>query len=422
MAQNVHSSGTRAYMARNSQDAIRELGQGDYAMIIVDARLKMPPALAFLKKLKEVRPNLARGLYLGTEPQASAKGLAKKAGIAPCAVFGETIDADMIEAFLTEFQKESSEATIGAQIGLSADKSADLQLDYEAKDMVAEVQRVLNIMLDRPDLHFPIFPWAQGEIEKAINAGAGNLDALIHAGSVDAGIAARLMRDAIREKNAWHEPPVSIREAIDMLGVQAVLDRLKAWLEADIAQSRIESLQKRVGTLWLHSLATAYGNEMLAQRMLLSCTDHYYLAGLLHDIGKWAIVEGLEEGYKKALWTNRMVNDAFVDELMERYHCRMGAYLARKWGLTVDLAEAVEKHNSDAEVQACSEAVIITYFSNTLTQKIGCSIKEYDKESNPLNRDDICRALNINTETRQIMEDNMKAAVTQLRAEYALGA
>jgi putative nucleotidyltransferase with HDIG domain len=86
--------------------------------------------------------------------------------------------------------------------------------------------------------------------------------------------------------------------------------------------------------------------QTLAGRGPLSHAAQAYLGGLLHDLGKPILATVAEE---RALPTGPAVTTVAEErELFGTDHAKVGAWIARRWGLPEDLCLAMERHH-DAE-------------------------------------------------------------------------
>ena len=106
-----------------------------------------------------------------------------------------------------------------------------------------------------------------------------------------------------------------------------------------------------MGAFWLHSLAVATCTRMLGFKLGVSRDDaaEYFAAGLLHDIGKVVFALYMPEEFEKT--TNlALVQGASLfrceREVIGATHADIGAMLAEKWNLPVDLHDAIAFHHS----------------------------------------------------------------------------
>jgi putative nucleotidyltransferase with HDIG domain len=166
--------------------------------------------------------------------------------------------------------------------------------------------------------------------------------------SVDPGLSADVLRMANSALfGARHTVP-GVLHAIVMLG----LDRVKA-LVFTAAFMRFANPARSEGTMkrcWRHSVACALISDEISSRANTD-RDVAYTAGILHDIGRLAMLRLWKIPYGSLL-------DAAVPgdaEILEREHAEFavthteaGGYLLRRWRLPQALTAAAEHHHDAA--------------------------------------------------------------------------
>lgn len=419
ISEGLKGVGIEPFFTNNLVEAIRKLGESNCQFFIADIRLQNPNALDVLVKLRQAAPGMYRALYLQNSASDVLHQALTKARLDPCGIFEAPFKAEDVVAFVDQLESRKQERKLSQQLGLSEEDTAQLELNYEARDMVREVARVMGIMIKVRDLRLPIFSWVAQSIQENLKEKEGLLDTLQHICRMDPGIAARILRDA----HQTGAPPVhSIREALKHLDLEATRERVLHWAEEDQLEVRVEALQDIGQDLWVHSLTAAHGAEIMAQRMMAPNVDDYYLMGLLHDLGKWLIFELLEKGYRKAMWTQRMANATFIQELMDRYHTSLGARLLELWGCSTALRDVCLLHNQKDNLEQLPEAVLITYVSNMLTRRINASLKPANEEEIRTHLDIIRTALNVGADTLQSVEVDLQTALKQICFNFSLNA
>jgi putative nucleotidyltransferase with HDIG domain len=103
-----------------------------------------------------------------------------------------------------------------------------------------------------------------------------------------------------------------------------------------------------------HSGEVATLAQSLTRRTSTILASQAYLGGLLHDIGK-AILGTVAADRELALVAGDLRTVADEREIFGTDHARVGAWIARRWGLPEDLAVTLERHH-DAEPPAAPVA------------------------------------------------------------------
>jgi putative nucleotidyltransferase with HDIG domain len=144
-------------------------------------------------------------------------------------------------------------------------------------------------------------------------------------------------------------PVTSILQAIAVLG----LNRLKGvCLTVGIRAYLGKSLNRlSLRAIWRHSLACALIAEQLAQGGSMN-RNTAYTAGVLHDIGRLAMVVIRPETYDALLMNHRGSPDSILP--LERGlfgfdHCEAGKHLIADWKLPADFEVIVSDHHCQGQ-------------------------------------------------------------------------
>lgn len=107
---------------------------------------------------------------------------------------------------------------------------------------------------------------------------------------------------------------------------------------------------------WRHCLATAIACKLLAKNLgkpvaLSSAADGpetYFIAGLLHDVGKILFVRAAPDKYEKALKESCDLGVSLAFAELAYFGCthtQAGGVLARKWKLDKVLVDVIDRHH-----------------------------------------------------------------------------
>jgi len=98
---------------------------------------------------------------------------------------------------------------------------------------------------------------------------------------------------------------------------------------------------------WNHSLACALVAEDLAPLYGMS-RDRAYTAGLMHDIGRLALLAAYPRGDCTLVYTlHETIQEVrrLEQQMFEMDHCQVGSWLARAWGFPDEFGELAARHH-----------------------------------------------------------------------------
>jgi len=174
-----------------------------------------------------------------------------------------------------------------------------------------------------------------------------------------------------RVDNVSHAVVVLGSDTVKRIALTAALGRF----------SRRFMKNKSLKVCWDHSVAGGFIGEELA-KLLDGPVDRAYTAGLLHDVGRLAILACYPDEYGNMLEVARE-ND--FDELeCERQlfdidHCAAGDWLARSWNLPEDITAAIANHHDWTPED--SSVVSIVAAANKLADVLGFNVLPMPNES-----------------------------------------
>ena len=100
---------------------------------------------------------------------------------------------------------------------------------------------------------------------------------------------------------------------------------------------------------WRHSIGVGACSKVIAGKLGMSTMlEEFFIAGLLHDIGKILIDQFMHEDFEKILKIVHEKNCLMYDaelEVLQATHCEVGGLLTRKWGISPMASAVVEYHH-----------------------------------------------------------------------------
>ena len=115
-------------------------------------------------------------------------------------------------------------------------------------------------------------------------------------------------------------------------------------------------------SFWRHSIAVGVGSRILASYHMMPNTERFFVAGLLHDLGRLVLFrfqpDRAREAFELAGQTGRLMHDT-EQEVLGFSHDKLGGLLLKKWKFPVSLEKNVRYHHSPDKAPNRLEACIL---------------------------------------------------------------
>jgi putative nucleotidyltransferase with HDIG domain len=188
-----------------------------------------------------------------------------------------------------------------------------------------------------------------GQISAAIEnprTSAADVGALV---ARDATTTARLLRMVNSAFFGYPERVTTVTRAVTIVGFDALRNLI-------LATSVLELFNLRGVTwkgfspeeLWQHSLATAIAARAIARRLARREVEEFFVAGLIHDIGKMALLHLMRERYLLAVdlaARERLLIVEAERTIIGLNHTQVGRLLTEAWNLPRALVTTVARHH-----------------------------------------------------------------------------
>lgn len=162
----------------------------------------------------------------------------------------------------------------------------------------------------------------------------------------DAGMSTKVLTIANSSAYNSRNRKVSLMQAINMLGTEV----LKSLVISESIYQTFNSFSRIPGIdfsgFWVHSLKSAVLARELAKKMSYPHVEEAYLAGLMHDVGRLALLSAAPDDYL----SNFNAKDderlcAIETSTLGITHSESGAWLIEQWNLDSFLADSVRYHH-----------------------------------------------------------------------------
>lgn len=208
------------------------------------------------------------------------------------------------------------------------------------------------------------------------NCGVQEMGALV---AQDPAMTARVLRLANSGYYGLSNQVTNAEQAATVLGARALRNVAMQISIRERYEHLTHSSDFDLDEIWQHSTLTA----QLAQSLAASCfertglvPDDYYACGLLHDVGKVVMLDGLGEEYLECVRTARLTGvtlHAAETENLGYSHIDVGALLAHQWQLPAKISSAIEFHHGPTDEILAQPHVAVIAIADQLAYRAASS-------------------------------------------------
>ncbi len=212
--------------------------------------------------------------------------------------------------------------------------------------------------LNSKKVSLPSFPDVVIKIRSALEDPTCSSGRLAEVAKLDPVLVSRLLMAA---NSAFHNRAgieiVDLNLAISRLGFEVVRNTAIALaVEQIFNASQHETLRDRLKDLWSRSMSLSSMCYVIARTDVSLNSDHAFLCGLLHDVGKLYILTQAKE-YPGFLGDTESLNTVLHD-----WHQGIGSSIVDAWGFHAEIAKSVDiDENLDTESNRGAALVDVVY-------------------------------------------------------------
>jgi diguanylate cyclase (GGDEF)-like protein len=201
---------------------------------------------------------------------------------------------------------------------------------------------------------------------------------VIEAIKMDPAITAKILKAANSSYFTFRTEINSIERAVPLLGTNVVSSLVLSFSLVDSITTN-GPLARHYKSYWRESIAQAAAAETIGTISGEGISCENFLAGLLMDIGRLAMLRTLEQGYLPLLVETESENGRILVECERNElgfdHTDVGAGLLRKWGLDKCLVDCAKTHHDSlADLRQWDQA---PYFGLLKTTSMASTVCDY---------------------------------------------
>lgn len=183
-------------------------------------------------------------------------------------------------------------------------------------------------------------------VNQLINQPDTRTEELVQAILCDPGLAARLLRLVNSAYYGSRRRVETVSQAIVLLGQRELRNLITTTVAVELFEG-LPADQINMDRFWQHSIMTGLAARGLAQRLHLRQGEHFFIAGLLHGVGKLIFYSQYPDRYREVLeraGPDQQARIAAERQIFGFTYADLSAELLKSWRLLDDLHLAIAYH------------------------------------------------------------------------------
>jgi len=188
----------------------------------------------------------------------------------------------------------------------------------------------------------------------------------------DAGLTARILTIVNSPYYGFPSSIDNITRAVNILGTQDLRDLALATTTIDLFANN-KHQHKHIKKLWRHNLYCAVIAKNLAEQLAQLHVERFFVAGLLHDIGRLIMFQGLPEAVHQAIDIAKASGENLLhieQSMLGFTHTDVGARVVSQWQLPDNIIEAVAFHHTPEKAKHFPVETAVIHLANNLANTI----------------------------------------------------
>jgi putative nucleotidyltransferase with HDIG domain len=226
----------------------------------------------------------------------------------------------------------------------------------------------------------PVLPEMSQRIVMLTNDEESSIQDLATLVSEDPVVASKVIQVANSAYYRGLSEITDIQSACARLGMRTVANTVQSVAMTNVFDTDELQFKETMRQLWRHSVAVAHLCSEIAILLSIPHSEMVYLMGLLHDIGKIAIVKVVADTDNPNTKALRDAESLFID-LLGRFHALVGLHVAVKWNIPAELATTIFFHHDPdkATTEPLRRLSHVVALANAIAHVTGFP-SEYEKD------------------------------------------
>ena len=210
-------------------------------------------------------------------------------------------------------------------------------------------------------------------INEVVNDPTSSFSDIAQVVNLDTSLSARLLKIVNSSFYSFPSNIETVTHAIAVIGTEQLHNLALA--TTIIANFKgISDKTLNMNLFWRHSLGVAIVARNLAIHCRESNPERFYLAGILHDIGRLIILENLPEEAREIMARRNETNEIMWKierDVLGFDHGEVGAALSRNWNLPLSLEEIIGNHHNPSQSKRYPLETTLIHLADIIAKAMG---------------------------------------------------
>jgi putative nucleotidyltransferase with HDIG domain len=210
-------------------------------------------------------------------------------------------------------------------------------------------------------------------INEVVNDPTSSFSDIAQVVNLDTALSARLLRIVNSSFYSFPSNIETVTHAIAVIGTEQLHNLALATTIISNFKG-IPDKMLNMNLFWQHSIGVAIVARNLAIHCRETNPERFYLAGILHDIGRLIILENLPNEASEIITRHNKIGGTVWEierEVLGFDHCAVGAALAKSWDLPLSLEEIIGNHHNPSLSKRYPLETTIIHLADIIAKAMG---------------------------------------------------
>ncbi len=172
-------------------------------------------------------------------------------------------------------------------------------------------------------------------------------------------------------------PAESIKDAVNMLGIDQILEIILMKSGAKALSGKQEGYGLHEGAMWKYSVSSAIIAKQVAQKIKLKNKNTIFTAALLKDIGKTVLDRFVKDSFEKISAQVVDKNMSFREaekKVIGLDHAELGGMIAKMWKFSPKMVNIIRNHHLTDISKVKDKEIAVVYLADCICMMIGIGV------------------------------------------------